>query len=378
MKIKNTLCLHILMATLAMLFLCVHPFVSGVNPPLTFQPLIKSMAGTPKEQAEKKATISHALEGNAIFFIGASEVATSEDEHYAVYNYFNKQLHQPVVAYGDAFVDDETQFLLLSRFKNSLNANSKVVLLLAPDSFYSKGLPPAIYADNFPASVFNPLMQDPQARPLLVNYLKHIDAQEISHLTFGQMRVFGWHPGLMWDELSYQFANICTLIKNDWLTLLHVTPGTVQPWPQQPTTHITPDWDKELAHARELNKKRQQSAATLWMDKTIYEEDGTRQQWDDTPVVPAQIAAFRKTVQLLKDRHVQVIAIVDPVNPWALYHTDTFRPVDKQIQTILEANQIPYFDMYAMPYQNGWNWDRLHPSELAWVPMIRFIAQSFK
>jgi D-alanine transfer protein len=117
---------------------------------LTFQPLIKSMAGTPKEQAEKIATISHALEGNAIFFIGASEVATSEDEHYAVYNYFNKQLHKPVVAYGDAFVDDETQFLLFSRFKNSLNANSKVVLLLAPDSFYSKGLPPAIYADNFP------------------------------------------------------------------------------------------------------------------------------------------------------------------------------------------------------------------------------------
>ena len=114
------------------------------------------------------------------------------------------------------------------------------------------------------------------------------------------------------------------------------------------------------------------------MDKTIYDEDGTRQQWDDTPVVPAQIAAFSKTVQLLKEHHVQVIAIVDPVNPWALYNTDTFRPVDKQIKTILEKNQIPYLDMYAMPYQNGWNWDRLHPSELAWVPMIRFIAQSFK
>ncbi|WP_276528704.1 D-alanyl-lipoteichoic acid biosynthesis protein DltD, partial [Enterobacter hormaechei] len=78
----------------------------------------------------------------AIFFLGASEVATSEEEHYAVFNYFNKQLHQPVVANGDAFVDDETQFLLLSRFKDSLNANSKVVLLLAPDGFYSKGLPP--------------------------------------------------------------------------------------------------------------------------------------------------------------------------------------------------------------------------------------------
>jgi hypothetical protein len=68
------------------------------------------------------------------------------------------------------------------------------------------------------------------------------------------MRVFGWHPDLMWDELSFQFANVCTLIKNDWLALLNITPQTVQPWPQQPTTHIAPDWDKELANARELNK----------------------------------------------------------------------------------------------------------------------------
>jgi D-alanine transfer protein len=45
-------------------------------------------------------------------------------------------------------------------------------------------------------------MKDPQARPILVNYLKHIDAKEISHLTFGQMRVFGWHPDLIWDEIG--------------------------------------------------------------------------------------------------------------------------------------------------------------------------------
>jgi D-alanine transfer protein len=61
MKIKNTLCLHFLMAFLAILFLCLHPLVASFDPPLTFQPLIKSMAGTPKEQAEKIATISPCL-----------------------------------------------------------------------------------------------------------------------------------------------------------------------------------------------------------------------------------------------------------------------------------------------------------------------------
>lgn len=378
MKIKNILCLHLLMAALAVLVISVHPLMTSVAPPLSFQPLIKSMDGTAKEQAEKIATISHALKGNALFFIGASEVATSEDEHYAVYNYFNQQLHRPVVAYGDSFVDNDTKFLLFSRFKNDLSANSKVVLLLAPDSFYSKGLPPAIFANNFPGSIFNPLMKDPQARPLLVNYLKRINAEDISHLTFGQMAVFGWHPQLIWDEISYQFADFCTMIKNDWLALLNIVPQPTQPWPQASTTPITPDWDKELAHARELNKVRQQSAATLWMDKSIYEQEDKPEQWDDSPVVPEQIAVFKATIALLKAHHVQVIAIVGAVNPWALYNTDTFKPVDKQIQHILADNQIPYLDMYAMPYQNGWNWDRLHPSELAWVPMNRFIAEHFK
>lgn len=378
MKIKNKLSLHCLMATLAILFLCFHPVVTSVNPALKFQPLIRTMEGTPKELKEKIATISHALQGNAIFFIGASEVATSEDEHYAVYNYFNKNLHRPVVAYGDSFVDDATQFLLLSRFKNDLNANSKVVLLLAPDSFYSNGIPPTIFADNFPAAIFDPLMKDGQTRPLLVNYLQHINKDDISHLTFGEMAVYGWHPQIIQDEVSYQFANLCTLIKNDWLAMLNITPEPAQPWPSQPAASALPDWDRELAHARELNKSRHQSAATMWMDKSVYEEGDTPEQWDDVPVIPRQMAIFQQTVKLLKAHHVQFVVIVDAINPWALKNTETFRPVDKQIQATLAENHVPYFDMYAQPYQNGWNWDRLHPTELAWVAMDRFIAESFK
>lgn len=378
MKMKNTLCLHILMAALAILFLCVHPVVTSFSTPLKFHPLIKSMEGTQKEQADKIATISHALKGNAIFFIGASEVATSTNEHYAVYNYFNNQLHKPVVAYGDAFVDDITQFLMFSRFKDSLNENSKVVLLLAPDSFYSKGIPPAIFADHFPSPIFDPLMKDPQARPLLIDYLKAIDKKEVSHLTFAQMKASGWNVDMVWDEISFQFANFCTLIKNDWFALLNIEQKTSPDWPTPHAASVLPDWEQELIHARELNKRRQQSAATMWMDKSVYEEGDTAEQWDDTPVVPKQIEVFRQTIELLKSRHVQVIAIVDPINPWALYNTDTFKPVDQQIQAILQQNQVPYLDMYAQPYQNGWNWDRLHPTELAWVPMDRFIAENFK
>ena len=378
MKIKNTFCLHILMALLAVLFLCIHPLMNSYAPPLKFQQLIESMDGTTKEQAEKIATISHALQGNAIFFIGASEVATSEDEPYAVYNYLNNDLHRNVVAFGDSFDDSITHFLLLSRFKDSLNANSKVVLLLAPDSFYSAGVPPTIFANNFPASVFNPLMQDEQTRPFLVNYLRKIDKKETSHLTFAQMKISGWNLDNIWQEVSYEFDNFCTLIKNDWLAMLHIVPSPARPWPVQPAVAITPDWDRELAHARKLNEARQESADTLWMDKTVYEPGEKPEVWDDSPVEPEQMKAFRAMIQLLKEHHVQVVVIIDAINRRAVQNPELVQPAVRQTTAILKENQIPYLDMYSMPYQNGWNWDRLHPTDLAWVPMDRFIVESFK
>lgn len=149
MKIKKAHWLHISMAVLAALVLSLPPFIDSLKPTLKFQPLIKTMEGTRKVQAEKIATISHALNGNAIFFLGASEVATSENEHFAVYNFFNNKLHQPTVAYGDSYVDNMTQLALLTRFKQDLSPKTKLVLLLAPDSFYFDGIPPTIFADHF-------------------------------------------------------------------------------------------------------------------------------------------------------------------------------------------------------------------------------------
>lgn len=380
MKIKNTFCLHISMALLAVLLLCVHLLVTSFSQQLKFQPLIKTMEGTAKEQREKIATISHALQGNAIFFLGASEVSTSENEHYAVYNYFNNQLHRPVIAYGDSYIDNITQFLLLSRFKNDINANSKIVLLFAPDSFYFNSIPPAIFADHFPAAIFNPLMKDEQTRPYLIYYLQHIDEKDISHLTFGEMEVYGWHLPIIWQEVNYQFANFCTMVKNDWLAMLHITPQLKhRSWQQQIYVSRTqPDWNQQLTQAQVLNRSRQESAATLWMDKSVFEDEKTPEDWYPTPPVSRQMQAFQATIALLKKRHAQFVVIIDPLNPWALKNTEKFCPVDRQITATLEQNQVRYFDMYAQPYQNGWNWDRLHPTELAWVAMDRFIAESFK
>lgn len=377
MKINKTLFLHISMAVLAALFLSLPPLIDSQKVELKFQPLIKTMEGTRKIQAEKIATISHALEGNAIFFLGASEVATSENEHFAVYNFFNSKLHQPTVAYGDSYVDNMTQLALLTRFKQDLSPKTKLVLLLAPDSFYFDGIPPTIFADHFPDTIFKPLISDKTLHPILTNYLTHIDPQDVDHLTFSQMRIFGWHWNIVWREIKYQFSSFCELIRDYFQTLLHIRHTSAQPWPLLNPVWKNIDWNAQLTQAEMLNRARHESAATLWMDKDIFADVKTADEWYPTPPSQPEEQAFDDMIKLLHERQVNVVVIIDPLNPWALKHTEKFKNTDRYIQSVLQKYNTPYFDMYSQKYQNGWNWDRIHPTELAWVAMDRYIAEAF-
>jgi D-alanine transfer protein len=377
MKINKTLFLHISMAVLAALVLIIPPFINSLQPTLKFQPLIKTMEGTRKVQAEKIATISHALDGNAIFFLGASEVSTSENEHFAVYNFFNTRLHQPTVAYGDSYVDNMTQLALLTRFKQNLSPKTKLVLLLAPDSFYFNGIPPTIFADHFPDTIFKPLMSDKTMQPILKNYLTHIDAQDVDHLTFRQMRIFGWDHHIVWREIKYQFSSFCELIRDYYLSLTHIRHSDSQPWPILNKSWHNIDWNVQLEQALRLNRTRHESAATLWMDKDVFDDDKTADEWYPTPPSLQEMQAFDDMMKLLHERKVNVVVIIDPLNPWALKHTDKFATTDHNIQSVLQKYNTPYFDMYSQKYQEGWNWDRLHPTEVAWVAMDRFIAEAF-
>jgi len=378
MKINKAILLHISMAILAALVLTIPPFIDSLQPALKFLPLIKTMEGTRKVQAEKMATISYALNGHAIFFLGASEVATSEDEHFAVYNFFNTKLHQPTVAYGDSFVDNMTQLALLTRFKQDLSPKTKLVLLLSPDSFFFDGIPPTIFADHFPDSVFKPLMSDATMRPVLTHYLTHIDAQDVDHLTFSQMRIFGWHTKIVWREIKYQFSSFCEMIRDYFLSLAHIRQSNTQPWPVAPANELNINWNAELQQAQQLNRARHESAATLWMDQEIFAEDKTPEDWYTAPPSGREKESFIAMMKLLHERQVNVVVIIDPLNPWALKNTDKFQPTDRFIQQALKKYNTPYFDMYDQSYQPGWNWDRLHPTELAWVAMDRFISEAFK
>lgn len=377
MKINKSILLHISIAIVAALILSLPPFFDSFYPVLKFQPLIKTMEGTRKVQAEKIATISHALQGNALFFLGASEVSTSEDEHFAIYNFFNNKLHIPTVAYGDSYVDNMTQLALLTRFKQDLSPKTKLVLLLAPDSFYFNGIPPTIFADHFPNAIYKPLMSDKTMQPLLTRYLTHISAEDIDHLTFAQMRVFGWHADIIWREISYLFSSFCELIRDYFLSLLHFRHHAALTWPVWPHDRQNVDWNAEYQQAVALNKTRHESAATLWMDKAIFADSNTLEEWSDTPPEPLEAREFTTMIKLLHDKQVNVVVVVDAINPWALKDADKFKPTDRFIQQTLQKNNIPYFDMYSQPYQKGWNWDRIHPTEIAWVAIDRYINEMF-
>ncbi|MRS13527.1 DltD [Enterobacteriaceae bacterium RIT691] len=374
---KNSV-LHISMALLAILILALPPLIDSYHPALKFQPLITTMEGTPKEQKERVATMTHALQGNALVFLGASEVSTSEDEPNAVYNFYNKTLHRPVVAYGNIMIENLTQLSILSYYKNALSDKTKLVLLISPDSFFFDQVPPSVFAEHVPGRIFNKIAADNNLQPLLKNYLTHIKSEDISHLSFQAMKMRGWHWEDFKKEVSYQFASYCDLIRHYYLGFFSADTSLNTSWPVEAKTTAEPDWSALSEQAKNINVANHENASSHWMDPDYYHDHPKKEQWDNVPPTPAQVTAFKLMIKMLHERHVHVVVIVDPLNPWANDHSERFKPADNIITETLKSDNIPYFDMYDQPYQNGWNWDFIHPTDLAWVAMNKFIYENFK
>lgn len=366
------------MAFAAVLVLAVPPLLDAMHPPLRFRPLIETMETTLKEQNENQATISYALQGHAIFFLGASEVSTSEDKPYAVFNFFNKTLHRPVVAYGNIMIENLAQYSILSTYKNQLSEKTKLVLLLSPDSFFFDRMPPVVFANHIPGRVFSTLSADNTISPLLHDYLKSIKSADVSHLSFNEMNVRGWHASEIIKEVNYQLGSYCDLIRNYYTSLFFSVKNKPQPWPLEDKKVIAPNWDALTEKAKQLNVVDHENAQSHWMDPEYYRDHPKPEQWDAVPPTPEQVQAFTLMMKMLHERHVQVVVIIDPLNPWANDHPERFKPANDIIKSTLNSYHIPWLDMYDQPYQNGWNWDFIHPTDFGWVTMDKFIAEHFK
>lgn len=378
MTINKDILLHVSMALAAVLVLALPPLISSNHSLLKFQPMINTMEGTRKEQNEKMMTISHALQGHAIFFLGASEVVWSGDEPHAIFNYFNQNLQVPVVAYGGVMVDSVIQYSLLSRFKQDLNNKTKLVLLLSPDSFFRPKVPPKIFEDNLPADVFAPLLNDRDVAPVVTHYLESTRGDKISHMSFSQMQIRGWNISDIKKEMSWQFGSFCDLVRDFYKDKIRLKKAQPELWPSSSAKFEAVDWENQRQQALDHNKERKITAATHWMTPEYFKARPKPFDWSSRPPAEEQIVAFKKMIKMLHDRHVQVIAIVDPMNPWAISHRERYKKADDIVKSTLKEYQVPYYDMYEMPYQNGWNKDYLHPTDLAWVDMDHFVYEQFK
>lgn len=378
MKTNTNVILHFTMAITALLVLVLPPVIDGTNPSLKFMPIIKTMDGTYKEQNEKVATISHALQGNAIFFLGASEVSTSVSYPHAVFNYFNKSLNIPVVAYGDSWVDSVIQLSLLTAHKEDFSEKTKVVLLVSPDSFFIKKIPPSIFEKHVTGMVFDKVESDPVVSSVLDGYLKNIDINKVDHLPFNQTKEGTWSMKAIVKEVKYQIGNFSDLVSAYYLGFLKdELPGNKDGW-RKLGDKPSPAWGGELSKALLFNKKHRINAENHWMEPSYYQKKNRAIEWGGEPLLNVQIQSFDKMIKLLKERKVQIIVIVDPLNPWALKYTDRFKATDSVIAKTLRKYNVPYLDMYDQPYQNGWNRDYIHPTDLAWVAMDKFIYENFK
>ncbi|SNY59920.1 D-alanyl-lipoteichoic acid biosynthesis protein DltD [Enterobacter sp. CC120223-11] len=378
MKVNKNIILHITMAFAAVLVLCIPPLWSNSLDGIIFQPMISSMTGSAHEQREKMMTLSHALKGNAIFFLGASEVSWSEDEHYAVYNYFNKDLHIPVVAYGGGLVESLIQFSLLTHFKKDLSNKTKMVLLLSPDNFYRAKLRPDIFEDHVPASIIDSLLADKDISPSLKTYFSSLNGEEMESIIWHKPHHHDRLFGLNKSTITWEFGHFCDQIKNYYKQKLPFYRDDADSWSPDGKIPDRIDWVYQRQQAMKMTADHHVSAATHWVSREYAKTQKSKFDWSSRAPDAQQMAVFEKMIGMLHRRHVNVVVIVDPINPWVVNHPERFKAADDMIAATLKKYQIPYFDMYKQPYQNGWNKDYLHPTDLAWVDMDHFIYEHFQ
>ncbi|AHV93853.1 D-alanyl-lipoteichoic acid biosynthesis protein DltD [Bordetella holmesii] len=92
--------------------------------------------------------LGRALEhGEAVVLLSSSEL-TSSDLRFIPYNFLGKELAAPVTAYGHAYFQSLGMYFLLASLEEKLSAQSRVVIMVSPGWFDSRGLDRAAFKEH--------------------------------------------------------------------------------------------------------------------------------------------------------------------------------------------------------------------------------------
>ncbi|KMM25085.1 hypothetical protein L540_02525 [Bordetella pseudohinzii] len=300
--------------------------------------------------------------GEAIVMLGSSEL-TSADLRFIPYKFLSDELAMPVLAYGHAYFQSLGMYFLLASQEDKLSPQSRVVIMVSPGWFDSRGLNREAFKEH--------------VLPLLPRLIGHAEARE-AMLQWWNRRGNAEVARAAVAELGFKLRGQLAQTLRLWLQ-----PATAAselaapaPWRRQ-----TVDWTRLRAEAT--------AQETSFMATNPY---GVRQDYLDkylgnlTPArllaysdkfePAAELADLERLMALLARRQAKTLFVLQPFNPLVYRDLDRFEATRLRISALCKQYAVACMDMYgAQPYALGTLRDSQHLGELGWLEVSREIVE---
>jgi D-alanine transfer protein len=324
--------------------------------------------------------------GSSILLMGSSELTTADHPSKPV-NFFNHELHVPLLALGHAGNQSLSMHAQLLATGAELD-HARIAILVSPSWFVDKsgrtGTELGAFLEYQPSPSLYRIQERIEAADPSVGAVSGFMAKHESELGTAQ-------PVAQWITRDASWSGRCLYaFSQPWnAAIIHRTrarmlaePFTQAKIPEQRTTLAAADWQGRYDQARADHLARCTNNS-VFVNDPYYAEyvQGRTRSLDVVPFEENQeLQDFIDLLDLLKAKNAQPFFVLQPLNPYVYINLKEVDPTIERIRTELDARQFRYLDLWVSDtadFRPGTLTDVMHLGPLGWYRIDSAMAAHF-
>lgn len=315
---------------------------------------------------------------NSICLLGSSEFGNDQLKYYP-YLFLNDSLNMNVFAFGHAFHQCFSIYTQLLAHEDQLE-NANVCIILSPSWFITEGTNIEAFIEFVPDHYLKKIIHNPA-----ISYKEKLIIGEYIHDHFDEIN----EPTLSLSYLSdlYKFKDYPFLtrwVENDKSSIKDVH-YSIKLLPKNKPLKS----DKSLVkkHLKDDYLKRIKSNKIFVNDAYYLEYLSTKDHPYENAMIEADLFHkkrefndFKLLVELLKRKKCHASFVFQPLNNFHYKGIENFKPLKKDILTILKRNNFPILDLFFLSkeaFEPGVLNDIMHTGDYGWTKINQFIYTTY-
>lgn len=331
----------------------------------------------------KEPAVREFLSRKKLVVLGSSELTGTFPE--LPQNWIPKYTGLPTLAFGNAGFQSLPILFFLSKFRDLLDSETKLVIILSPHWFRDgdSGLAAFLeYAHKGDFRKINSANREAnEIRNFLLRKRRDFSAVPLEIETFisRSTPVVGSLLRALDDLINGDYFTLVQYQSFFYKHLLGFKLGEVTTTPEWFDADFHPpeiDWEMETAAQRRLHQDSSRSNSYGFFDttwKTL--KNFPPQSYKPPKTNNPEFKALEAAVELLHERRVRALFVQSPLNALAYDNLEVYAEQAGRIRDLLDKYEMPYLDFMSLPYEREWLSDYAHFSGLSWLLVDKFIVE---